>query len=109
MARILAWLLVAAITALTLVPPALRPLSRLPHAAEHAVVFFAMGAALALAYPGRAWRLGAAAVLFAAIIEVLQLIVPGRHAQLSDFLIDAGAACAGIAMAAVVTQWRDAR
>ena len=106
MMRVLAWLLIAAVTALTLVPPALRPVSGLPHAAEHAVIFFAMGAALALAYPRRGYALGVAAVLFAAMLEVLQMVTPGRHARLSDFVIDAAGICAGIALAAAVERMR---
>ena len=34
------------------------------------------------------------------LLEVLQLLVPGRHARLSDFVVDALAACAGLAFAA---------
>jgi VanZ family protein len=41
----------------------------------------------------------AAAIMFCAALELLQLAVPGRHARVSDFLIDAGAACCGIAIA----------
>jgi VanZ family protein len=41
----------------------------------------------------------AAAIVFCAALELLQLGVPGRHARLSDFLIDAGAVCFGIAIA----------
>jgi VanZ family protein len=40
-----------------------------------------------------------AAIVFCAALELLQLAVPGRHARFSDFLIDAGAACFGIAIA----------
>jgi len=34
-------------------------------------------------------------------LELLQLLMPGRHARLEDFIVDAIAACAGIAVAAV--------
>src|SRR5262249_40798456 len=106
MLHALAWLLVAAITALTLVPPSLRPVSSLPHAVEHFFVFFAMGAALALAYPRRVYALAGAGVLFTALLELLQTLRPGRHASLSDFLVDAAAVCAGIALAALVERTR---
>jgi VanZ family protein len=33
---------------------------------------------------------------------MLQLWMPGRHARLEDFVVDALAACAGIAVAAVL-------
>src|SRR5262245_62090573 len=106
MMRGLAWLLVAVITALTLVPPALRPVSILPHAVEHGIVFVAMGAALALAYRRHRHALGGSCVLFGAVLELLQTVRPGRHASLRDFVIDAAGACAGIALAAVVERWR---
>jgi len=109
MMRALAWLLVAAVTALTLVPPSLRPVSGLPHAAEHFFVFFAVGAALALAYPRRMYALGVSGVLFAALLELLQTLRPGRHASLNDFLIDATAVCAGIALAVLVERLQRTR
>src|SRR5262245_3421672 len=106
MMRILAWLLVAAITALTLVPPSWRWVFGLPHAAEHFVGFLLMGGALALAYPGRGRALAVVAIAFAAVLEILQTITPGRHARLSDFLIDAAGACVGIAAAALAERMR---
>jgi VanZ family protein len=106
MVRALAWLMVAAITALTLVPPSWRVVSGLPHAAEHFFGFLLMGAALALAYPRRGHVLAVSAVAFAAILELLQTIAPGRHARFSDFLVDALAACAGIAAATAIERVR---
>jgi len=106
MMRALAWLLVAVITALTLVPPTLRPVSGLPHAVEHVLVFFAVGAALALVYPRHIYALAVSCVSFAAILELLQKTRPGRHASLRDFLIDAAAVCAGIAGAALIQRTR---
>ncbi len=32
----------------------------------------------------------------AGLVEVLQFLAPGRHARLSDFVVDALAACAGL-------------
>jgi len=42
-------------------------------------------------------------VLFAGAIELAQLFVPGRHARLSDFTVDALAARIGLAASQV---WR---
>jgi len=41
--------------------------------------------------------------LFAGAIEVAELLVPGRHARLSDFVVNALAACIGLAASHV---WR---
>ena len=44
------------------------------------------------------------------ILELMQFLAPGRHARLEDFLVDAGTACLGFAIAAladwVVTRLR---
>jgi len=99
--RAIAWLILLAIIALTLVPPLLRPASGLPHDVEHFAAFLLLGGAFALAYPGRPFWLGAFAILFAAGLEVFQIFAPGRHARIRDFVVDAAAACIGIAVAAL--------
>jgi VanZ family protein len=38
-------------------------------------------------------------VAFSAAVELVQLFVPGRHARVSDFVIDAAAICFGLIMA----------
>jgi VanZ family protein len=95
-ARIAAWLLLTAIVVLSLVPPAARPATMVPHKLEHAGIFILDGAAFAIAYLGAEWLLGFAAVAFSAGIELAQLMVPGRHARVSDFVVDAFAACIGV-------------
>src|SRR5262245_5732737 len=97
--RVLAWALLIGIVILTFVPPTLRVVTRAPHAAEHGLIFLASGAAFGLAYGHRMGAMCAAAVVFCAGLEVLQLGIPGRHARVSDFLIDAIATCMGIAIA----------
>jgi len=52
-----------------------------------------------LGYELRMTVICVAAIVFCAALELLQLAVPGRHARFSNFLIDAGAACFGIAIA----------
>jgi VanZ family protein len=98
--RIFAWLLAAAVTFATLGPPGLRPHSDLGQDGEHALAFVLVGLAFGLAYSRH--RLPTSAIAIAGIggIEILQLWVPGRHARLEDFIVDALAACIGIAIAA---------
>ena len=50
-------------------------------------------------YRMRFWAWVTLGPLFAGVIEVLQLGVPGRHARLSDFLVDTGAVLLGSACA----------
>jgi VanZ family protein len=99
--RGLAWLILAIIVFLSLAPPELRPGTSLPKIIEHAGVFFAVGIAFAAGYPRREWLLTAGAIFFCAGIELAQLTVPGRHALLSDFIVDAVAALGGLLVASI--------
>jgi VanZ family protein len=101
--RIGAWLLAAAVIFATLGPPRYRPHAAIiTHDGEHALAFVLIGLAFALAYPRqRLWAAGVAVVLIGAL-ELLQLLVPGRHAQFEDFLVDALAALAGFALAVIL-------
>jgi VanZ family protein len=102
LARLAAWLFFVAILILTFVPPTLRPLSGLPHNVEHLAIFFLLGAAFALGYRGHAWALGLMGITGAAVLESLQIFTPGRHARLTDFLVDALGICLGIAAATLL-------
>jgi VanZ family protein len=100
-ARITAWLLTVVITVLSVVPPQLRPETGLPQDLEHFGIFFAAGLAFGFGY----WRepivVSIALILYAGVIEIAQIFVPGRHARLSDFIVDALALCAGVMMASI--------
>ena len=100
--RIVAWLLAAAVTFSTLGPPRYRPqAAAITHNGEHVLAFVLTGLAFALAYP-RQRLLGATlSIVMIGILELLQLFVPGRHARLEDFVVDALAALAGMALAAI--------
>jgi VanZ family protein len=87
--------LLVAIIALSLVPVEFRPETGLPHNIEHGAIFALLGGAMVLGYRLRFWVWVTLGPLFAAVIEVLQLGVPGRHARLNDFLVDAGAVLLG--------------
>jgi VanZ family protein len=100
-ARIAAWLLTAAIVILSLVPPTLRPETSAPHSVEHFTIYAAAGFAFGLGYKRRHDLLAVLLVIFSGSIEIAQLFVPGRHARLSDFIIDAIAACIGLIMASL--------
>ena len=100
--RIIAWLLTAAVTFATLGPPSYRPRSALGQDAEHALAFVLVGLSFGLAYPRRRLLTACVAVILIGVLELLQLWMPGRHARLEDFVIDALAACAGIAVAAML-------
>lgn len=102
--RLAAWLLAAFVTFSTLGPPRYRPHSHFGQDGEHALAFILVGLAFAFAYPRQ--RRSALSISLVAIgaLEILQIWMPGRHARLEDFVVDAVAACAGFATAAVL-EW----
>jgi VanZ family protein len=99
LSRVAAWAGASAIVVLTVVPPSLRPTTDAPHDVEHAAAFLIVGILFGLAYEGRERVLSVGAVVFCAMVEVLQLYVPGRHARWIDFVVDAVAAVLGIFVA----------
>ena len=100
--RIFAWLLAAAVTFATLGPPRYRPHSNLGQDGEHALAFVLIGLAFGLAYPRQRLLTSAISVVMIGVIEILQFWAPGRHARLEDFVVDALAACSGLALAAAL-------
>lgn len=98
--KVLAWLLAVAVAFATLGPPELRPHSSLGQHGEHALAFVLIGLAFGLAYPRRRWLTAMIAGTMIGLIEILQFWAPGRHARWSDFVVDALAAGAGLALAA---------
>jgi VanZ family protein len=101
-ARIAAWLLVVAIVVMTLGPPTVRPVSGFNRSLEHVAAFALLGLAFGLAYPNKRMLLALIGVTVAALLETLQLVVPGRHAYFADFVINAAGACGGLVVAALL-------
>ncbi len=97
--RVFAWLLAAAVTFATLGPPRFRPQSNLGQDGEHALAFVLLGLAFGAAYPRNRLLVATTAVAGIGLVEILQLWMPGRHARWEDFIVDALAACAGLAVA----------
>jgi len=97
-ARVAAWLLTIAIIVLSLVPPWLRPETDAPHGFEHFSIFFATGVAFGVGYSRRPKLVAVMLVIFAGAVELAQIVDPGRHARVSDFIVDALAACIGAAL-----------
>jgi hypothetical protein len=88
LAQATGWISLFAIAAVSIVPAELRPDTALPHDLEHAAIYLLTGCAFGLSYPNDflAWLVGHFA--FTLVIEVTQLWFPGRHARVSDFLVD---------------------
>jgi len=100
--RLIAWVLAAAVTFATLGPPQFRPHADLGQNGEHALAFVVVGLAFGLAYRQQRTLTALVAVAMTGMIEILQFWAPGRHARLSDFVVDALGASAGLAIAAAL-------
>jgi VanZ family protein len=68
---------------------------------QHLAIFLATGFAFGVGYPDRPFLSAIGLVIFCGAIEITQTLVPGRHARLCDFIVDAAAACIGLLMASV--------
>jgi VanZ family protein len=99
--RVAAWFLLLAIVVLSVVPSAYRPVTPAPHNVEHLVIFFLTGLGFGLGYESRLFLQIIGLVAFSAAIELLQLYIPGRHARLSDFLVNAVSVALGVGLAAL--------
>ncbi len=106
--KLIAWALAAAVTFATLSPPNFRPHAPFGHDGEHAFAFVLVGIAFGLAYAHRRTFVATVSVVMIGLLEILQLWVPGRHARLEDFVVDALAACLGLTIAAGL-EWIRAR
>jgi VanZ family protein len=100
--RAAAWLLAAAIIAVSTVPPWLRPETGLPRNLEHFTIFFVTGLAFGFGYRDNPVRTAMMLAFFAGVIEIIQIFMPGRHARLSDFIVDACAPCVGVIIVSLV-------
>lgn len=100
--RLFAYSLAAAVTFATLGPPGLRPHSNLGQNGEHALAFVLIGLAFALGYPRARLLAAGLTVVYTGVLELLQLFVPGRHARLEDFLVDALATLGGFAIVSII-------
>jgi VanZ family protein len=102
-ARVIGWIAVTAVVFLTIGPQQFRPTTGVPHDLEHFLAFSFAGLIFGLGYPGRLITSLPLAIVAAAVLETAQLWVPHRHARFSDFVVNALAACVGLAIAAAIT------
>lgn len=101
LARATAWLLVLFAAVLTLGPQSFRPVTGIGHDPEHVLAFALIGLAFGLGYSNHRILLAVLAIAVAALMEILQQWVPGRHAYVLDFVINALGACLGLGATAL--------
>jgi VanZ family protein len=90
--------LAATIVAMSVMPPDLRPETGIPRNFGHFSVYFVAGLAFSLDYDRKPAQVAIVLLIFTGSIEIAQLFVPGRHARLSDFIIDAFAISVGLVL-----------
>jgi hypothetical protein len=103
--RAMAWLSAAALTFLTLASPHFRPSTPLAHPYEHLLAFAVSGVLFGVGYRARSLLVLSAGVVFAIMLEVLQIWVPGRHARWIDVAMDAGGFCLGLGVALLLSRF----
>jgi VanZ family protein len=101
-ARATAWLLVFAAVFLTLAPRSFRPITGVEHHLEHFLAFTLLGLVFGTGYPNRRLVLALLGIAMAALLETFQSWAPGRHANVSDFAMNAIGMCVGVAFVAAV-------
>ena len=102
--QVIAWALAAAIIFLSIAPASTRPVTGAGQNFEHLTIFLATGMAFGLGYPSRFRLLFVAMFAFSGAVEIAQMMAPGRHARLSDFVTDAAASCLGVGLSYVLSK-----
>ena len=64
--------------------------------------FVLIGIAFALGYPRHRLLAASLTAVMTGVLELLQLFVPGRHARVEDFLVDASATLAGFVIVSII-------
>jgi VanZ family protein len=85
--RVCAWALLAFIVFATISPIGLRPHDILPVDIDRAFAFMLLSIAFVVAYPRHFVLCCVLLLVSAAAMEALQLIAPGRHAQVHDVMV----------------------
>jgi hypothetical protein len=100
-ARVLAWLLLAALVFVTVCPIEYRP-----HPPGFSVTLERLGAfaLFAVGYPRHRWQVGVLIVMAAGGLEASQMLDPSRHGRVADFAVKAVGAIMGVAGAFVISR-----
>ncbi len=102
--QITSWAAVVLIAVLSLLPGELRPHIMGGGHSEHFTAYFLTASVLALTYRGWSKAILIAFFLsaYSGVLEILQLWIPGRTSQISDFLVSANGAWAASVLVAIL-------
>ena len=90
--RIAAWLCLALLAFLALIPGDLQIRTPAPGLLEHVVAYLGTTLLFALGYPGMKYRITAMLIIYAGVLEAMQSFSPGRHPT----ELDASASVVGV-------------
>jgi VanZ family protein len=108
-ARVSAWICVAAIAYLSLVPHSMEIRTPFPSGVEHAIAYAGTAALLKLGYSRQALGVIASALFaYSGVLEVLQTFVGGRHSEVIGALWSGGGALLGAFAAKAILSLRRA-
>ncbi|MEE7490861.1 hypothetical protein ACU4GR_25095 [Methylobacterium oryzae CBMB20] len=93
--RVAAWILVALIAAVTLVPIGLRPVVTANPSFERIAAYAVAGLLMTIAYPRHWLWILAGSVVLAGGLEAGQTLTGTRHGRFDDFLVKAAAGLVG--------------
>ncbi|MHB2211614.1 hypothetical protein [Methylobacterium sp. CM6257] len=93
--RLAAWILLALIVAVTLVPIGLRPVVTADPSIERIAAYATAGLLMMVGYPRHWFWILIGIVLLAGGLEAAQTLTSTRHGRFDDFLVKGGAALAG--------------
>lgn len=101
-----AWVLLALIIVVTVVPVEYRPVTMLPLKVERGLAFAVLAVGFAVAYPRRIVLVIGCLCFAAFAIEFLQVFIPSRDPRLIDALVKAAGAIVGGMLGRAIVRWR---
>jgi VanZ family protein len=102
--RTMAWLYAVVLIFLTLGPPSVRLEAEMFHDLEHLAAFGVSGLLFSIGYQSRRLLVLLAGVGFTAVLEALQMWVPGRHARWIDLAMNGAGFCIGVGVPFAVSR-----
>jgi VanZ family protein len=103
--RTAAWVCVAAVAYLSLVPPGMEVRTPIPAGVEHALAYAGTAGLMTLGYSRRSlWLITGALFAYSGVLEGLQAFVPGRHPEVAGALWSGAGALLGAYAAAHLRQ-----
>lgn len=86
----------------------LSPIQMRPHIAdanlERGLAYVLLGLAIAIGFPNRLYQVAIFVICTAGVLEMLQIVDPGRHARFLDAFLKASAGVAGIVLGHILAR-----